>query len=130
MTASEPRPRVVTVAFWLWTLAAVLLIAAGLSSLLSEALIGFYRYAGVLWLVAGIGLGFLAGRTRQGDARFRRAGVALSLALVLLLAVFSLMSQGLIWLPIMIVVMAAAVLMMRPSAQDWFTQDEERDPHA
>ncbi len=122
MTAPEPRPRPVTVAFWLWVLAAVLLIAMGLLSALSSYVLGFYRLAGVLWVLAGVGLGFLAGRTRLRDARFRRAGVALSLALAVLLAIYSVLSGGWPWLAIMIIVMVAAVLLVRPSAQDWFTE--------
>ncbi len=62
----------------------------------------------------------------MGDAGFRRAAVGLALALVLLLAVFSLMSRGLIWPLIMIVTMLGAVLIMRPSAQDWFDSKEQQ----
>ena len=130
MTANEDRPRIVTIGFVLWALAAVLLIAAGLALALSVAAMGFYRGAGVLSVLAGIGLGFLAGRARLGDARFHRAAVALSLVLVVLLAVFSVLSHGLVWRLIMILVIVAAALMVRPSARDWFTAVHERTPDA
>lgn len=118
MTA-QSRPRVVTAAYLVWALAAVLLIANGLFFTL-ESGITFYRAAGVLWVLAGVGLGFLAGRTRLGDSRFRRAGVAMSLALVVLLAIFAVLSEALGSLLIMILLMIGAVLLMRPSAQGWF----------
>lgn len=119
MTADEARPRAVTAAYWLWSVAAVLLIANGLFFVL-ESGIRFYQAAGVLWALAGIGLAFVAGRTRLGDARFRRAGVALSIALVGLLAIFSVLSHALGGLVIMVLLMVAGVLLMRPSAQQWF----------
>lgn len=131
MTPTEPRPRLVTAAFWLWLLAAILLILTGLTLVLSESSIpGFFRGAGALWVFSGIGLGFLAGRTRLGDARFRRAVVALSVALVLLLAVFSLMSRGVVWLVIMILLMVASALVMRPVAASWFNPDDQADSDA
>ena len=60
------------------------------------------------------------GGTRGGDARFRSATIGLALALVVLLALFSLFSRGLAWLLIMVVLMVAAILLLRPAAHDWF----------
>ena len=86
MTATEPRPRIVTVAFLCWLAAAILLMLGGFLLVLSRAPVPvFYRGAGVLWVVAGALLSYLAGRSRNGDTRFRRAAVALSVALALLL---------------------------------------------
>lgn len=116
---TRSRPRVVTAAYLLWASAAVLLIANGLFFTL-ESGIAFYQAAGVLWVLAGVGLGVLAGRTRLGDRRYRRAGVALSLALVVVLAIFTVLSQALGSLVIMVLLMIGAVLLMRPSAQEWF----------
>jgi peptidoglycan/LPS O-acetylase OafA/YrhL len=79
----------------------------------------------VLFAASGLGLGFLAGRARLGDARFRRAGIALSLAIVVILAIFALYSRGPIWLLMMILTMVGAVLMMRPPAQEWFEREQE-----
>ena len=46
--------------------------------------------------------------------------VAIGIALVVLLALFSLFSRGLAWLLIMVVLMVAAILLLRPVAHDWF----------
>jgi hypothetical protein len=121
MTAARPRPRIVTVAFWCWLVASVLLVAFGMLLALSpDPLPVLFRGAGALFAAAGLGLGYLAGRARLGQPRFRRAAVALALAIVVLLALFALMSRGPVWLLVMIVTMVGAILMMRPSAQNWF----------
>ena len=127
MTAAPSRPRVVTAAFWCWVVASVLLVAFGLLLAFSrDELPILFRGAGVLFALSGLGLGYLSGRARLGHTRFRRAAVALALAVVLILALFALMSRGPVWLLVMILTMVGAVLMMRPSAQDWFDQGEEQ----
>jgi fatty acid desaturase len=80
----------------------------------------FVRGAGALFVVAGLALAYLAGRTRARHAGFRRATLGLALALVVLLAIFSLIGGGIVWLLIMILSMVGAVLVTRPAAQDWF----------
>jgi predicted MFS family arabinose efflux permease len=80
----------------------------------------------VLFAATGLGLGFLAGRARLGDERFRRAAIALSLAIVIVLALFALYSRGPVWLLMMILTMVGAVLMMRPPAQTWFADEESK----
>ena len=78
-----------------------------------------------LFAVAGLALGYLAGRTRTGHAGFRRAAVGFALALVVVLALFILMSGGgVLWVLPMILTLAGAVLIMRPSAQEWFPSEE------
>jgi len=115
------RPRIVDAVFWLWLLAAVSLVVLGMLMALTRGnLPPVFRGAGVLFAVAGLALGYLAGRTRAGHARMRRAAVGLALALVVLLALFTLMTGGVLWLIPMILTMVGAVLIMRPSAQDWF----------
>ncbi|BBY63204.1 hypothetical protein [Mycolicibacterium helvum] len=131
MTATEPRPRLVSIAFWCWLAAAILLIMAGLLLLLSrDAVPVFFRGVGVLWIVSGALLSYLAGRTRSGDTRFRRAAVALSVALSVLLALFSVMTSGLVWLFILVLVIIAAVLVMRPAAQQWYQSGDEPESNA
>jgi peptidoglycan/LPS O-acetylase OafA/YrhL len=126
MTAPQSRPRVVTAGFRCWAAASVLLVAFGLLLALSpDNLPTLFRGMGVLFAASGLGLGFLAGRARLGDARFRRAGIALSLAIVVILAIFALYSRGPIWLLMMILTMVGAVLMMRPPAQEWFEREQE-----
>jgi hypothetical protein len=126
MSAPVPaRPRLVEVVFWLWLVAAISLVVLGMLMALTQGnLPTVYRGAGVLFAVAGLALGFLAGRTRAGQAPMRRAGVGLALALVVLLALFTLMTGGVLWLIPMILTMVGAVLIMRPSAQDWFHAEE------
>jgi peptidoglycan/LPS O-acetylase OafA/YrhL len=127
MTAPQQRPRVVTAAFWCWVVASVLLMTFGLLLALSQdGLPILFRGAGVLFALSGIGLGYLSGQARLGHARFRRAAVALALAVVVLLALFALISRGPIWLLVMILAMVGAVLMMRPPAQDWFDEEDKR----
>lgn len=123
MTAPHSRPRVVTAAFWCWVCASVLLVAFGLLLASSEDDVPtLFRGVGVLFALAGLGLGYLAGRARLGDRRFRRAAVALALAVVVLLALFALISRGPIWLLAMVLAMVGAVLIMRPSAHQWYEE--------
>jgi hypothetical protein len=121
MTAPHPRPRVVEAAFWTWLAAAVLLVLGGLLIATSSAHIpAFFRGAGALFAVTGFALGFLAGRTRQGDKRFRRAAVAMTWALAVLVTLFALMTMGFIWLVIIVLLIAAAAMALRPAASQWF----------
>lgn len=121
---SSPRPRIVDASFWVWVAATIVLVVSGLLMAFSSApLPVLARGAGVLFAVAGLALAYLAGRMRSGDSRFRRAAVALAFTLVALLAVFSLVSRGVIWLVIMILLMVGALLIMRPPAQIWFDSE-------
>jgi peptidoglycan/LPS O-acetylase OafA/YrhL len=126
MTAPHPRPRVVEAAFWTWLAAAVLLVLGGLLVAASSAHIPvFIRGAGALFAVAGFATGYLAGRTRQGDKRFRRATVALTLALTVLVTLFALSTLGFLWVLIIVLLITAAVLVMRPAATEWFDANEQ-----
>jgi hypothetical protein len=126
MTAPHPRPRVVDAAFWAWLAAAVLLVLSGLLIATSSASIpGFFRGAGALFALAGFAMGFLAGRTRQGDKRFRRATVAMTLTLTVLVTLFALTTMGFIWLVIIVLLITAAALATRPAATDWFNAVEQ-----
>ena len=121
------RPRIVDAVFWIWLVSAISLVLMGLFVALTPGnLPPLFRGAGVLFGLAGLALGFLAGRTRLGHAGFRRAAVGLSLAFVLLLALFALMTQGALWLIPMMLTMVGAVLIMRPSAQNWFDSKAEQ----
>ncbi|KDF00557.1 membrane protein [Mycolicibacterium aromaticivorans JS19b1 = JCM 16368] len=126
MTATQPRPRLVSIAFWCWLAGAIVLMLGGLLLVFSNSPVPvFFRGAGVLWIVAGALLSYIAGRTRGGDTRFRRAAVALSIALAILLALFSVMTGGLVWLFAMVLVFVPAVLIMRPAAQEWYTPESD-----
>ncbi len=127
MSAPLQRPRIVSAAIWCWLAAAVLLAALGLLLALNKApLPVFLRGAAALFVVAGLALGYLAGRTRTGHTRYRRAAVGLALALVVLLAMFILIGGGgVLWVLPMILTLVGAILVMRPSAQEWFPPEEK-----
>jgi hypothetical protein len=116
MTAPQSRPRVVTAAFWCWVVASILLIVGGLLAA-TYAPPALFRGAGILTALAGAGLAFLAGRSRGGDTRFRRAAITLSLTvivLVALLAVFGVVHV--LTLLAVIPLIAGTILMTRPAA--------------
>ena len=116
MSAPSPRPRAVNAAFWCWVVAAVLLMVGGLIAA-SVGLPALYRGAGVLTAAAGAGIAFLAGRSRSGDGRFRRAAVALSLAIVVLAALLSVFGVvHILTLLAVIPLIVGTVLMTRPGA--------------
>jgi hypothetical protein len=116
MTAPQPRPRVVTAAFWCWVAASLLLIVGGLIAA-SVALPAVYRGVGVITVLAGVGMAFLAGRSRCGDSRFRRAAVALSLTIVVLVAAFAVFGVvHVLTLLAVIPLIVGTVLMTRPAA--------------
>ena len=76
-------------------------------------------------MLAGLALGYLAGRTRSGHTRYLRAAVALALALVVLLAMFILVGGGgVLWVLPMILTLVGAILAMRPSAHEWFPSED------
>jgi hypothetical protein len=130
MTAPQPRPRVVTAAFWCWEVAAVLLIVGGLMAATVNIPVA-YRGAGVITALAGAGVAYAAGRTRNGDSRFRRAAIALSMTVVVLtsiLGVAAVMLGGAVATLTLLAVLplvAGAVLITRPSAADWFQTGED-----
>jgi hypothetical protein len=119
MTPADPRPRIIEVAFWTWVAAAILLVLFGLLIATATAPV-FFRGAGVVFSVAGLALGYLAGRARSGRSRFRWAAVALALTLVLLLILFDLLLRGLVWLLIVILLLIGAFAATRDTAHSWF----------
>ena len=125
MTAPQPRPRVVTAAFWCWVVAAVLLIVGGLLAA-SYALPAVFRGAGVITALAGAGMAYLAGRSRRGDTRFHRAAVALSLTIVVVVAVAAVFGVvHILTLLAVIPLIAGTVLMTRPAAASWADQEPQ-----
>ena len=119
MTAPQPRPRVVTAAFWCWVAASILLIVGGLLAA-SVSLPPVFRGAGVITALAGAGMAFLAGRSRQGDTRFRRAALALSLTIVVLVALLAVFGVvHVLTLLAVVPLIAGTVLMTRPAAASW-----------
>ncbi|ORA61329.1 hypothetical protein [Mycobacteroides franklinii] len=138
MTPAQPRPRIVDVAFWFWVVSAAALFLNGLAGVLTgfdmaraakpsltdeqvRDLVTFSRGWGVLCILLAVGIAFLAGRTRQGDKRYRRALIALSLVSVLgAIAMASSGSVGPLLLIAALSLIVANVLIIRPTAQEWF----------
>ncbi|WP_102144142.1 hypothetical protein [Mycobacterium hubeiense] len=119
MSAPQPRPRVVTAAFWCWQIAAVLLIVGGLLVVFAH-LPAVQRGSGGITVLAGAGMAFLAGRSRTGDSRFRRAAIALSLATVVLLPLLVMFGVvHVLTLLAVLVLIAGTVLITRPAAAAW-----------
>jgi hypothetical protein len=127
MTSTDPRPRIVDVAFWAWLVASAVLVFLGVLGAASNAPV-FIRGAGVILVIAGLAIGFVGGRTRRGDKRFRRAAVALSMTLAVLVVVFAMIEGGIIWLVPIISLWTGAFAITRPEANKWFDAlDRGRD---
>jgi hypothetical protein len=125
MTAPQPRPRVVTAAFWCWLAASILLIVGGLLAA-SVSLPAVFRGAGIVTALAGAGMAFLAGRSRNGDTRFRRAALALALTIVVLVALCAVFGVvHVLTLVAVIPLIAGTVLMTRPAASSWVNQESQ-----
>ena len=140
MLADRP-PRIVEVAFWCWMVAAVLLVVGGgmaaltgtdempgnfpgasLSEDQARSMAVVYRGAGLITIACGLGVGYLAVRTRTRSDRYRRFAVALSLAILLLVVLLGFMLGILVPLTLfaLIALIAAVVSATRHSAAAWF----------
>jgi hypothetical protein len=128
MTAPQSRPRVVTAAFWCWVVASLLLIVGGLMAASVNIPVA-YRGAGVVTAIAGAAMAYLAGRTRRGDVRFRRAAIALSLTIVVLVSLLgasAILLGGAVATVTLVAVfplVAGTVFITRPAVSSW--ADEE-----
>lgn len=140
---TAPRPRVITIAFWLTMVGSVLLLAGGILGISTSlttppsafpASLGagqahrillMHGGVGAVLAVAGLGLSFLAGRTRNGDKRYRRALAALAGGVVVVVFLLALFAPYNLELPALIGVVPVAVgatLFTRPAAADWFEE--------
>jgi general stress protein CsbA len=138
---SETRPSAVTTAYWLLVLGAVLLMAGGLitatlgfetvrrtqpASVTDEsvnALLWLNRGIGMLFMLSAVALGWLARRALRRDPRFRRAAVALALAIVLVVAIASVFG-GFVLAPLALVpIIVGTVLLSRPAVVEWYAGD-------
>ncbi|HYZ67853.1 MAG TPA: hypothetical protein VE666_08640 [Mycobacterium sp.] len=117
MSAPPPRPRALTAAFWCWVVASILLIVGGVIAASVSVLPAVYRGGGVITALAGVGMAFLAGRTRREDTRYRRAGIALSMTIVVLVAVVSVLGGAVHVLTLLAAfpLIAGTVLISRPA---------------
>ncbi|WP_445167113.1 hypothetical protein ACTXG7_25350 [Mycolicibacterium sp. Dal123E01] len=124
MTATQPRPRELNVAFWLLLGGAVMLMAGGLIAA-TASIPAVFRGVGVICVVAGGLIAFLAGRVRKtGDPRFRRATLTLSFAVVVLVCLVAALGiVHLIGLLSVLPLLVGAMLLSRPAAAGWSTDD-------
>jgi hypothetical protein len=135
---SETRPSAVTTAYLLLVIGAALLMAGGLitaslgfetvrrtqpASVTDEsvnALLWLNRGIGILFMLAAVALGWLARRALRRDPRFRRAAVALALAIVLVVAIASVFG-GFVLAPLALVpIIVGTVLLSRPAVVEWY----------
>ncbi|AEF39100.1 hypothetical protein [Hoyosella subflava] len=134
MEIAERRPTVVTAAYWLWFVAAVVCVLMGMGYLLAteEILleegadagtvgdqVNLLRMYGGISLISGLFVGVLSGFARKGDPRFRRSLVAFSI----MLAIFQIATisvSGFYAVAIVVPAITACVLVYRPTAQPWF----------
>ncbi|MGK2882943.1 MAG: hypothetical protein ACSLE6_19890 [Mycobacterium sp.] len=140
MTTPVPRPRIVDAAFWTWLVAAVLLVVSGLSALTIGAdqlrkfftladdqvssLLSLNRGIGVLCVVAGLAMGWLAGKVRTGERRFRRASIALSAVTAVILAGVARLVPT-VALPLALVALVFGLIFIcLPKARSWFSEVE------
>jgi hypothetical protein len=102
-----------------------MLIVGGLIAATVTALPAVYRGGGVITALAGAGMAFLAGRSRSEDTRYRRAAIALSLVIVVLVAIVAVLG-GAVMLTLLAVLplIAGTVLITRPAASS--TEQEPR----
>lgn len=108
---SSSASRRATISFSCWLVGAVLLIVGGLiaaSASWPSAESALFRSVGVLTALAGAGMAFLAGRSRTGDARYRRAAIALSMAIVVVIALIAAFSLA----PVHILTLLALLLLI------------------
>lgn len=148
--STSPRPRSVSVAFWLLVIGAAVLAVGGLLSAMLDFdtvrrmaedtvddqtirdRLTLYRGAGVLCVLAAGALAFLAVRTRSGDPRFRRATLALSVLIVVLVVVLALfVGTHLLAVVALVPILGGALALVRPAASHWFDeQPGELEPGA
>ena len=130
-TPATPRPRAVDIAFWLLLAGAMLLVINGLMAATLDfepAMAGFQRGAGIFSVAVGVAVGFLAGQTRKGDPRYKRATVAFAVSItVLVVAVAVLLNlYYVLALLAVIPIVFGALALTRPAATDWFNQHAEQ----
>lgn len=91
-TSPSPASRRATIAFYCWLVGAVLLIVGGLvaaSVSWPSAESTMFRGVGALISLAGAGMAYVAGRSRSGSVRYRRAAIALSMAIVVVVGLLA-----------------------------------------
>ncbi len=138
MSETESRPSAVTTACWLLVIGGVLLVAGGLLASLASFdtlrkaqpptvpdesvhhLVTMNRGIGVLFVLAGVGLVWLASRARRRDLRFRRAAMALALTVIVLVSVASVFAGHILALLSLVPIIVGTLLLSRTGVLDWY----------
>ncbi|BBY87190.1 hypothetical protein [Mycolicibacterium tokaiense] len=136
-TSATPRPKAVDTAFWLLVAGAILLVINGLmATTLSFSasatdprvanLLVFQRGAGILFVVVGAALGFVSGKMRQGDPRFRRATIAFAATITVLVLGLAVLAKAVFVVALLAVVpiIVGALALTRPPVVAWFIEQE------
>jgi len=139
MTVSDVRPGVVTGAVWALLIGGVMLAAGGLitagvsfdtlrqvasASVPDESIrasLWLYRGVGILFTAAAAALILLAVRAGRREIRFRRATVALGLAVTVVVAVISAVAgTHILALLSLVPIVVGTWLLSRPAAVQWY----------
>ncbi|AQA01985.1 hypothetical protein BVC93_05560 [Mycobacterium sp. MS1601] len=135
-TPATPRPKAVDTAFWLLVAGAILLVINGLmATTLSftsvsdprlQNLLVFQRGLGILFVVVGAALGFVTGKMRQGDARFRRATIAFAATITVLVLGLAVLAKAVFVVALLAVVpvIVGALMLTRPPVVAWFIEQD------
>ena len=130
-----PRPKAVDIAFWMLVGGSVLLVVNGMMAVSLSFTEGggqtpeiqfFLRASGILFVVLGAALGFLSGRTRQGDSRFRRAVIAFAAAIAIFVLGLAVLAKAasVIALVALLPIIFGALALTRPPVVVWFAQND------
>ena len=119
------RPTTVAGAFYCWVAAAVLVAALGLLFVSGQSGLA-PKLIGLILILVGLVLAFLADRARRGDIRFARAALGLSMSAVAFLGLLTLV---LMWwfavvaiVVIVLLLIGGAVLNQRRTSQRWYEE--------
>jgi hypothetical protein len=150
MTGIQSRPGAVSGAVWCLVIGAVMLAAGGLitaavsfdtlrlvapESVPDESIrssLWLYRGVGTLFALAAAALASLTVRAGRRDARFRRATMALALALTVIVAIVAaLIGIHILALLSLVPIVVGTLLLSRPAVVAWFAgaADLEAGPH-
>lgn len=144
---SASRPAAVMTAFWLLIAGVILLMMAGLLTVTADfdtvratspswasddavrSYLRLFRGMGLLFCLAALALTGLAVRARDGDPRYRRAVMALGLAIVVMVPLAAVITGAVLILALLslLPIIAGVMLLNRPVVIQWFQQGRSAD---
>jgi len=119
--AKAASSRAMTIAYTLWLIAAVGLMTFGAMCIFASNATIYARVLGGIFVVAAAGVGLLAGKARDGEPRWQRAAVALSLTFALFQIVVVILADFQFWYLLLgaIVLLVAGTLVYRTNVDNW-----------